>query len=29
MKNDTVFTIPAALIGSMSGIVTVPSDHDP
>lgn len=29
MKNDTVFTLPAPLIGSMSGIVTVPSDHDP
>lgn len=29
MKNDTVFTLPVPLIGSMSGIVTVPSDHDP
>ena len=29
MKNETIVTRPAAYIGRMSGIVTVPSDHDP
>ena len=29
MKNDRIITRPAAYIGRMSGIVTVPSDHDP
>ena len=29
MKNDVIITRPAAYVGRMSGIVTVPSDHDP
>ena len=29
MKNDSIFTRPAAYIGSISGIVTTPSDFDP
>ena len=29
MKNEMIVTRPAAYIGRMSGIVTVPSDHDP
>ena len=28
MKNECIFTHPAAYIGSLSGIVTVPSDSD-